>query len=160
MLRTGLEELLLTMGESGLRRGVLLTGGSGYVGGLIAASLLMHDDVEIVAPVRGSTDIEKFLAPIRAEVEMSDERLDEAMAARIHVVQLPAFDSLADLDPLIAQYNVREIIHSAGCLDYFNAGALENVNVNFTRALVAQAGRWNVERFIYISTAFSKIESD
>ena len=50
---------------------------------------------------------------------------------------------------------MREIIHSAGCLDYFNAGALENVNVNFTRALVAQAGRWNVERFIYISTAFS-----
>src|SRR5947207_15562309 len=141
------------MGESGLRGGVLLTGGSGYVGGLIAASLLMHDDVEIVAPVRGSTDLEKFLAPIRAEMEMSGGQLDEATAARIHVVELPAFESLGDLDPIIARYNVREVVHSAGCLDYFNAGALENVNVNFTRVLVAQAKRWNAERFIYISTA-------
>jgi nucleoside-diphosphate-sugar epimerase len=136
-------------------RGVLLTGGSGYVGGLIAATLLTHDDVEIVAPVRKSIDRHRFLEPISAEVRLSGYAFDAAMAARIHLVELPDRENLGALDDTIRDFGVEEIIHCAGCLDYFNAGALENVNVDLTRALVENARRWNVARFIYISTAFS-----
>ncbi|HEX7154264.1 MAG TPA: SDR family oxidoreductase [Thermoanaerobaculia bacterium] len=136
-------------------RGVLLTGGSGYVGGLIASTLLIHEDVTIVAPVRRTVDRQRFLEPVSAEVRLAGHVFDEAMASRIHLVELPERDRLAELDDAVARFGVDEIIHSAGCLDYFNAGALESINVDLTRAFVDQGRRWNVRRFIYISTAFS-----
>lgn len=138
------------------RRGVLLTGGSGYVGGLIASTLLVHEEVEIVAPVRGVIDRAKFLEPIRAEVRLAGYQFSEELAARVHLVELPPNGAgLEALDAAIAEHGVDEVIHSAGCLDYFNAGALEAVNVGLTRSFLEAAKRWNVSRFIYISTAFS-----
>jgi nucleoside-diphosphate-sugar epimerase len=136
-------------------RGVLLTGGSGYVGGLIAATLLIHEDVTIVAPVRKGVDRKRFLEPLRAEVRLAGRELTEEMEARIHLVDLPDRDHLGELDAIVAETGVEEVIHCAGCLDYFNAGALEEVNVELTRSLAEHARRWNVSKFIYISTAFS-----
>lgn len=146
------------MGERKPGRGVLLTGGSGYVGGLIASTLLIHEDVHIVAPVRkglGDEVRQKFLEPVSAEVRMAGHAFDERKAARIHLVELPERDRLGELGAIVAELGVDEIIHSAGCLDYFNSGALEIVNIELTRSLVEQARRWNVSRFVYISTAFS-----
>jgi len=136
-------------------RGVLLTGGSGYVGGLIAATLLIHEDVTIVAPVRKGIDRKRFLEPLRAEVRLAGSELTEEMDARIRLVDLPDSDHLGELDAIVAEMGVQEIVHCAGCLDYFNAGALEAVNVELTRRMVEHAQRWNVSRFVYISTAFS-----
>jgi nucleoside-diphosphate-sugar epimerase len=137
-------------------RGVLLTGGSGYVGGLIASTLLIHEDVEIVAPVRSGVERAAFLEPIHAEVRLAGYAFDEEVADRIHLVPLPPSGAgFEELDAAVAEYRVDEVIHSAGCLDYFNAGALEEVNVGLTRRLLDAASRWNVRRFIYISTAFS-----
>jgi nucleoside-diphosphate-sugar epimerase len=136
-------------------RGVLLTGGSGYVGGLIASVLLSHEDVEIVAPVRKGIDRARFLEPVRAEVLLGGHEFDDAKAARIHLVELPPRDRFEELDAVVRDFGIQEVIHSAGCLDYFNAGALEEVNVELTRTIVDHAGRWNIRRFVYISTAFS-----
>ena len=136
-------------------RGVLLTGGSGYVGGLIAATLLIHEDVSIVAPVRKAVDRKRFLEPLRAEVRLAGHELTEEMEARIHLVDLPDREHLGELDAIVAEMGVDEIIHCAGCLDYFNAAALEEVNVELTRRLVEHAQRWNVSRLVFISTAFS-----
>ena len=136
-------------------RGVLLTGGSGYVGGLIASVLLVHEDVYLVAPVRRGIERAKFLEPIEAEVRLSGHELTEEMASRIQLVELPSVERLGDLDAVVMDHGLTEIIHSAGCLDYFNAGALEAVNVELTRGFVELARRCRLSRFIFISTAFS-----
>lgn len=128
---------------------ILLTGGSGYVGGLIASTLLTHERGDIVAPVR-SIDRAKFLQPIRAEVALAGYVFDDTLASRIHLV---SWDD--NLDEIAEKFAIDEVIHAAGCLDYFNAGALEAVNVELTRRMLDYAKRWNVKRFIYISTAFS-----
>jgi nucleoside-diphosphate-sugar epimerase len=139
-----------------MSRGILLTGASGYVGGLIASALLASDDdVRILAPVRTLHAPERFFAPIEAEVRLAGRQFDADMAARVRVVELPPLDRMAELDPLIDEMEIGEIIHSAGCLDYFNAGALEAVNIGYTTAIVEQASRWNIALFTYISTAFS-----
>src|ERR1043166_6861767 len=135
-------------------RGLLLTGGSGYVGGLIASTLLRCEDADIVAPVR-NLDRERFLAPVAAEMRLAGRELTEDMGRRLHLVPLPANERMSELNEAVAEFGVDEVIHCAGCLDYFNAGALESANVELTRALVEQSKQWPVRRFIYISTAFS-----
>ncbi|MGH9423781.1 MAG: SDR family oxidoreductase [Thermoanaerobaculia bacterium] len=138
-----------------MARTILLTGASGYVGGLIAAALLTNEDVQILAPVRMFPASERFFAPIEAEVRLAGHVFDDAMAARIRLVELPPLDRLSDLDAFVEHQEVDEIVHSAGCLDYFNAGALQEVNIGYTTAIVELAERWKVSRLTYISTAFS-----
>lgn len=136
-------------------RNVLLTGGTGYLGSLIAATLLTNEDVEIVLPVRPGYDVDGLTRPIRAEIEVRGGSFDPSHLARLHPVILPPFDALSGLDDAAREFGVREVIHCAGCLDYFDREALESVNVGFTRTLLEQSRRWGVERFTYISTAFS-----
>lgn len=138
-----------------MSRGILLTGASGYVGGLIASALLTSEDVRILAPVRTLQAPERFFAPIEAEVRLAGHVFDDAMKARVRIVELPPLERLSELDPVLEELQVDEIVHSAGCLDYFNAGALEAVNIGYTTAIVELARRQNVSRLTYISTAFS-----
>lgn len=143
------------MRPNGAAYGVLVTGASGYLGSLIVATLLVNEDVQLVLPVRHGNDFESLLAPIEAEIEIQGRDFDPAYRERVHVVDLPPLESLDRLAAAVREFDVKEIIHSAGCLDYFDRSALEAVNVNFTRLLLEQARRWEIERFIYISTAFS-----
>lgn len=135
--------------------GVLLTGASGYLGGLIAASLLTDEAVTLVLPVRRAHDLESVIAPIRAEIEIQGGQFQPEYLDRIHLVNLPPFESLNELDTVVRQHQVSEIIHCAGCVDYFDRPMLEAVNVGLTGQLLERAREWAVERFIYISTAFS-----
>ena len=136
-------------------RSVLLTGGTGYLGSLITASLLVNEDVDLVLPVRAGHDLESILRPVRAEIEVLGDTFDPAFVNRLHLVPLPPFGALEQLDSTIADLGVDEIIHCAGCLDYFDRPTLEAVNVEFTRHLLERGRAWNVRRFIYLSTAFS-----
>jgi thioester reductase-like protein len=134
---------------------ILLTGATGYLGSLIAASLLLHEDMDLVLPVRVGNDLDSIIRPIRAEIEVSGGEFDGAFRDRLKVVQLPPFESLHELDKAVQEFGVGEIIHCAGCLDYFDSSTLQSVNVEFTRCLLERGLAWNVRRFIYISTAFS-----
>lgn len=143
------------MSKSSGASSVLLTGATGYLGSLIVASLLAQEDVNLVLPVRAGNDLDTILRPVRAEIEVSGGSFDPAFLDRLHVVPLPAFESLHELDGVVEEFGVDEIIHCAGCLDYFDCSSLEAVNVEFTRRLLEQGRKWNVRRFIYMSTAFS-----
>jgi nucleoside-diphosphate-sugar epimerase len=143
------------MGAERGRRDVVLTGASGYLGGLIAATLLAEDDVRIMALVRAPFEFARLFAPIRAEIEVSGRHFDPEYYRRFIPVTLPSVERLIELDPVIAEFGARQLIHCAGCLDYFNREALEGVNVRFTSALMDAARRWRFERVTYISSAFS-----
>jgi nucleoside-diphosphate-sugar epimerase len=138
-------------------RRILLTGASGYLGGLIAASLLAGDpDVRILAPVRPGRERQAVLEPITSELAAMAG--DPAAAQAVDRIQLEALPPLADLDDLDAAllaFEVDEVVHCAACLDYFDRDALQAVNVDLTAALIEQAKRLGVRRFIQVSTAFS-----
>ncbi|WP_089936734.1 SDR family oxidoreductase [Candidatus Entotheonella palauensis] len=136
-------------------RGLLLTGGTGYLGSLIASTLLVNEDVEIILPIREGHDADSVLLPIRIEIEIQGSRFLPEHVERLRLVKLPSLDSLHELDTVVRESGVDQIIHCAGCLDYFDRTTLEAVNVDFTRHMLEHGRRWDIQRFVYISTAFS-----
>jgi nucleoside-diphosphate-sugar epimerase len=132
----------------------LLIGGSGYLGGLVAAGLLDAGDQLIVAPLRGTHTRETVLAPIQAELrcEGVDERID---LQRVVTVPLPAGDDWSALDAIVEHYAIEQIVHCAGSVDYFNTAVLHEANIVLTGRLLELARRHAMKRFVFLSTAFS-----
>jgi nucleoside-diphosphate-sugar epimerase len=132
----------------------LLIGGSGYLGGLVAAGLLSDTDQLIVAPIRGARTRDSVLAPIREELrcEGLDGRID---FERVVTVPLPAGDDLNSLDEIVERYAIEQIVHCAGSVDYFNSELLHEANIVLTARLLDLAKRHAMKRFVFLSTAFS-----
>jgi nucleoside-diphosphate-sugar epimerase len=134
----------------------LVTGASGYLGGLITATLLATTSRRVLLPVRSAHDPSACLARIRRALLERGVRPDVAdeCLIRASITELPAVDRVAELEPLARAHGVDEIIHSAGCLDYFDERNLYLVNVDLTTAFLALAHRLGVLRFFYLSTAY------
>ncbi len=132
----------------------LLIGGSGYLGGLVAAGLLEHGDQIIVAPIRGSHTHESLLAPIREELrcEGITGRID---FERIVTVPLPDGEDWTALDAIVERYAIEQIVHCAGSVDYFNSALLHAANIVLTGRLLGLARRHGMKCFVFLSTAFS-----
>jgi nucleoside-diphosphate-sugar epimerase len=144
------------------RRVVLITGATGTLGTLATAALLQDSDVEIVAPVRARHPKDAVAAAVTRVFALAGYKPETNWQQRLHQILLPAGvdqpeapDPLADLDALASKLGVNEIVHCAGCLSYFDEQKLQAVNVEMTRRFVTAAERWNVERFVHISTAFA-----
>lgn len=135
---------------------VLLTGASGYVGALIAARLLADGVPRLVVPLRPPASRESFAERLQLELTPLGLSWDE-VAQRVHTVSwLGAGDiGNATWAQGLDQFGIEEIIHSAGCLDYFDQQALTAVNLDLTRWLTQLGQRWRIQRFTYISTAYS-----
>jgi nucleoside-diphosphate-sugar epimerase len=133
---------------------VLVTGVSGYLGKLAAAALLAETDAELILPVRRLPVARDVEHPVLEELAALGVRVSDEHRRRMVIVPY-APDSHAALSEALAPYPAPEIIHCAGCLDYFNENELWATNVEFTRQLLEFAERTAVRRFIYISTAYS-----
>ncbi|MBI1889568.1 MAG: SDR family oxidoreductase [Burkholderiales bacterium] len=133
---------------------VLVTGANGYLGSLIVATLLRSTSAKISCLVRSSHDDVSLLEPIIEECAAQGLPWNDGLRSRIIRVSLPQDTStLADMVPSLA--NVDEVIHCAGCLDYYDVAKLEAVNVRYTKDLLTLAKKLTIKRFLYISTAYS-----
>lgn len=134
---------------------ILVTGATGYMGALIVASLLRDSAAKITCLTRSVHDRKALLEPIVEEWEAQAHGCwSDAVESRIHQIWLP--EDLADVADLAHQLEgVDEIIHCAGCLDYYDIAKLQEVNVGYTAHLLVLARRLSLKRFIYISTAYS-----
>ncbi len=137
-------------------RSILVTGATGYVGSLITASLLKDSDANIICLTRDTHDLDAMLAPVVEEWEaQTKQRWSDAQSRRIKQLHLPK--DLADVvDLSAALQEVEEIIHCAGCLDYYDLPKLQAVNVGYTAHLIVLARHLPLlKRFVYVSTAYS-----
>jgi hypothetical protein len=113
----------------------LLIGGSGYLGGLVAAGLLDAGDQLIVAPLRGTHTRETVLAPIQAELrcEAVDQRID---LQRVVTVPLPAGDDWSALDAIVEHYaEALHVISPRVQLQLIHQNAFKNAFVAACRQL-------------------------
>lgn len=132
---------------------VLVTGVSGFLGRIVAATLLVNEGVEVVLPMRDKHTAEGVAAGLKAEIEILGGRPE--LLERAHIVALPPIAELERMAPLFREFGIREIAHCAGCLSYYNTAKLKEGNNDFTRGLLQLGERANVRRFFYLSTAFA-----
>ena len=133
----------------------LVTGASGYLGGLVAAALLARGR-RLVMPLRAGSDAGACLARVRAALlDLGVPEPDAGELMRLaSLVELPPLDRFGELDAAALAGGVDEIVHCAGCVDYFDEKRLQAANVDLTRALLDSGRRWSVRRFLYLSTAY------
>lgn len=136
-------------------RRVLVTGATGYLGALIVVSLLRETSAHIVCLTRAAHDRAALMAPLVEEWEAQAHGCwSDAIEERIEHMALP--DDLADVADLAsALRGIDEIVHCAGCLDYYDVPKLQAVNVGYTAHLLVLARRLALRRFVYVSTAYS-----
>lgn len=131
---------------------ILLTGGSGYAGSLIAAAIVTDARCRLVLPVRSQRDPAAVVEAIAREVRAVGHEFGGSLDQRISVLPVDDFSQLgAELDDLVPD----EIIHCAGCLDYYDSAELQSVNVDLCNSMIDLGKQWQVDRFVYISTAYS-----
>lgn len=136
---------------------VLLTGGTGYLGSLIAAQILHEGWADYV------------LLPTRRDVQ--DGEVPEALARELKALGAEVQDHASQvecvtwegaeaatpemLESLLRKGRIDTVVHCAGCLDYFDAAALQALNVEFTSRLVDASRKVGLECFVFVSTAYS-----
>jgi nucleoside-diphosphate-sugar epimerase len=136
----------------------LVTGGTGFLGGLVAAALLAEQGRRLLLPIRAATTPGNCLERIRGallDLGVTEERATDLLSNNTTVVELPPFDRFHDLDALVASLEVGEVVHCAGCVDYFEKKRLQLGNIDFTTKLLEASRRWGAERFVFVSTAYS-----
>jgi nucleoside-diphosphate-sugar epimerase len=140
---------------------ILLTGASGYVGRLLAVALLEREPgMTIVAPVRGKHDHARIRAAIEHELTIPDPQARARALERLVLVTLPptaqfATELVPHLERELRDHDVVDIVHSAGCLSYFNEAKLREGNEQLTSLMLEFARTRSIGKFVYISTAFS-----
>lgn len=134
---------------------ILLTGASGYLGSLIAAGFLEHSAARLVLPVRSHHTADSIHDRLSAAMTKSGKASPHLDVDRIRIIPFPKADHWEALAPELRKQGIAEIVHCAGCLDYFDAEALQAVNVDWTKGLLKLGKKLKLERFTYISTAFS-----
>lgn len=142
------------------REAILVTGGSGFLGALAAATALAESDATVVLPIREQHTRESVLAPIVAELAADGHRATESDLARIVTLPLPSPGCIDELLPRLRELGVRDVLHCAGCLSYFNVAKLQEGNLDLTDAFLKLGRALGVRRFVYLSTAYSAGFSD
>jgi nucleoside-diphosphate-sugar epimerase len=134
----------------------LVTGATGFIGSLVVAALLAEERRQVVLPIRRIARAHECRTYIRTGLRdrgVPDWLEDELMTLVI-IVELPDPDRLMELTGIAERYHVDEIVHCAGCVDYYDTKVLELANVRLTTKLLDAARSWSVSRFIFVSTAF------
>jgi thioester reductase-like protein len=124
------------------------------MGSLITACLLAEEHSRLILPVRPKHKPENVLAKIVGELEASDYPVTQQHLDRLTILPLTPTSEMLGLRDTLRALGVDEIIHAAGCVDYFNTHNLNLGNLELTRAWIELGHALRVRRFHFISTAF------
>ena len=140
----------------GVKRAVLVTGATGFLGTIVTAALIAREDRSVVALVRSSSDLKTFKARLAAELRAEGiVHPTNTLVGRLNIVSVKPETDISETVLEVATTRVEETIHCAGCVDYFNTPALEAANIDFTKTCLLLSRLLDVDRFVFLSTAYA-----
>lgn len=128
------------------RARVFLTGATGTLGSLLVDAFLQRGDA-VIAPVRRESQA-TLLTDRAAAIARDDGQLQTPL--------WPTTINAGSLSALLRVAAPTHLVHAAGCLSYFDTEALSHGNEGLTGALLGAASTVGLEKFVYVSTAFSQ----
>lgn len=134
---------------------VLVIGGTGYLGGLIAATLLTKTGDTVALAVRPGHERDDIVARLRMEMTAAGDPEGDLLT-RLRVVSLPAPGDSRGYASLFRENRINEVVNCAGAVHYQDVEALRQSNVDLVNDLVAASKEARISRFIHISTAFAQ----
>ena len=121
---------------------IVVTGATGLVGQALARSLQQSTPSPLILPVRKSVPAESLLRNIPG-------------SGAVTVIPVTAEDDPRLVAQRLQELQATTIVHAAGCCHFTDEVALQQGNQELT-AFWLEVGRLlDVDRFVYISTAFS-----
>jgi nucleoside-diphosphate-sugar epimerase len=137
---------------------VLITGISGYVGVLIGSALLKATNDVIIGVIRDPSQKEVVFNNLLLEyqaLDTADEKGDKDILKRVQLLTLSEVAAKVNGSTGSKTPAVKEVIHCAGSVDYFDEDQLNRANIQYTKEILDLAQSLPVNRFIFISTAYS-----
>src|SRR5262245_43352985 len=129
----------------------MITGASGFLGSLVAAALLADQHRRIVLPVRSGAHNNW---PLRLRIALLDRGIPDAevdaLLSLAEILELPPAHSIHEMSSWACSRDIEDIVHCAGCVDYFDKKQLHLANVEFTDSLLKVANAWKIKRFFYL----------
>jgi nucleoside-diphosphate-sugar epimerase len=141
--------------QSPERESILITGATGFLGGLVAANALLRTHADLVLPLRDPTARDRVVDSLSKEMAAEGRAMTAADRERLVFLELPPPDRIEGLEPRLRELGVVDVLHCAGCLSYFNLRKLEEGNIELTQALTDLSVALDVRRFVFLSTAYS-----
>jgi nucleoside-diphosphate-sugar epimerase len=137
------------------KQATLVTGASGFLGGLVTAALLAEER-RVLLPVRDTRSANTTLDLIRcALLDRGFIEQDAHELLRLAtIIELPPLERFQELTTIPEAVQIDEIVHCAGCVDYFDRRRLKAANIDLTSRLLEAAKIWSVRRFIFLSTSY------
>jgi len=133
---------------------ILITGATGYLGGMVSAALAADRSARLILLIREKRDRGQVVSRILDELAYSGAPPDGRAGERITVIPMSGTLRSADIVRAMAPFHIREIVHCAGALSYWDVEKLKAGNVLLTEELLDAGRRLGVRRFIYLSSAF------
>lgn len=123
----------------------------------MAAGLLSRRDVRLILPLRKMAAQPRILDRLHRNLgKIEGERgVSDLQENSTEFVPLESSGTLENLEELCRRERVSEIVHCAGCVDYFDEQELDKANVRYTENLLQLGRRIGVERIVFLSSAFS-----
>jgi nucleoside-diphosphate-sugar epimerase len=131
---------------------VLLTGGTGFLGGAFLAHARELSAVEWVLPARGASDAEARQRLWRRLTRFVDEVTAARILSKATVVRADLMDPTS-LAPSLLE-GVTHVVHLAANTSFIAKSGVWSMNVEGTRALAQRLrGVSTLKRFVYVGTA-------
>lgn len=134
---------------------ILVIGGTGYLGGLIAATLLTKTQDFVVLAVRPGHERDDIVARLRMEMTAAGDPEGDSLE-RLRIAPLPRPGDRRGFSSLFRENRIEEVLNCAGAVHYHDVEALEQSNIDLVNDLVAASKEARIARFIHLSTAFAQ----